>query len=63
MLTHSTASIETILGILKNGFAWVPNRRDLMPLLVSYRMAEFGEVDADLVHAAGRICSIYLHGI
>ena len=34
MLTHYTDSIEALGGILANGFAWVPNRRDLMPLLV-----------------------------
>jgi hypothetical protein len=34
MLTHYTSSFEALAGILKNGFAWVPNRRDLMPLLV-----------------------------
>ena len=34
MLTHYTDSIEALEGILANGFAWVPNRRDLMPLLV-----------------------------
>ena len=34
MLTHYTLAIEALVGILKNGFAWVPNRRDLMPLLV-----------------------------
>ena len=34
MLTHYTDSIEALEGILANGFAWVPNRRDLMPFLV-----------------------------
>lgn len=34
MLTHYTASIEAVTGILRSGFAWVPNRRNLMPLLV-----------------------------
>lgn len=34
MLTHYTDRIEALVGILTNGFAWVPNRRDLMPILV-----------------------------
>jgi hypothetical protein len=34
MLTHYMDSIEALVGILTNGFAWVPNRRNLMPLLV-----------------------------
>ena len=34
MLTHYTDSVDAVVGILTNGFAWVPNRRDLMPLLV-----------------------------
>jgi hypothetical protein len=34
MLTHYTASIKALVGILNNGFAWVPNRRNLMPLLL-----------------------------
>jgi len=34
MLTHYTDCIESVVGILANGFAWVPNRRNLMPRLV-----------------------------
>lgn len=34
MLTHYSDRIEALVGILTNGFAWVPNRRNLMPLLV-----------------------------
>jgi len=33
MLTHTQLD-RSFSGHLKNGFAWVPNRRDLMPLLV-----------------------------
>ncbi len=34
MLTHYTDRMEKIIGILTNGFAWLPNRRNLMPQLV-----------------------------
>ncbi len=34
MLTHYTDRIEALVGILTNGFAWVPNRRNLMHFLV-----------------------------
>ena len=33
-LTHYTNDISAILGILSNGFAWVPNKRRLIHLLV-----------------------------
>jgi hypothetical protein len=33
-LTHYTGSLQAIVGILSNGFAWVPNRRNLMSKLV-----------------------------
>jgi hypothetical protein len=29
-LTHYTASIEAVVNILSNGFAWVPNKRNLV---------------------------------
>jgi hypothetical protein len=32
--THYTRTLEAIVGILNNGFAWVPNRRNLMSELV-----------------------------
>jgi len=34
ILTHYTRDLQAIVGILNNGFAWVPNRRELMPQLV-----------------------------
>lgn len=34
MLTHYTSGIEELIGILRNGFAWVANRRNLMPILI-----------------------------
>jgi hypothetical protein len=35
-LTHYTRSIEAVVGILCNGFAWVPNRRALISDLVPF---------------------------
>src|SRR5450755_1791338 len=34
-LTHYTRTLEAVVGILNNGFAWVPNRRNLMSALVA----------------------------
>jgi hypothetical protein len=34
ILTHYTKCIKALLNILTSGFAWVANRRNLMPLLV-----------------------------
>jgi hypothetical protein len=34
-LTHYTRTLEAIVGILNNGFAWVPHRRNLMSELVA----------------------------
>lgn len=34
MLTHYTSGLEQLVGILANGFAWVANRRNLMPVLL-----------------------------
>jgi hypothetical protein len=36
-LTHYTRTLQGVVGILKNGFAWMKNRRDLMPQLVPGR--------------------------
>jgi len=33
-LTHYTRSVEAVINILSNGFAWVPNKRNLMRNLV-----------------------------
>jgi hypothetical protein len=33
-LTHYTRSLQGIVGILNNGLAWIPNRRNLMSKLV-----------------------------
>jgi hypothetical protein len=35
-LTHYTRSIQSVVGILSNGFAWVPNRRGLVSDLVPF---------------------------
>ncbi len=35
-LTHYTRSAAAVVGILTNGFAWVPNRRDLISHLVPF---------------------------
>jgi len=35
-LTHYTRTIEAVVGILTNGFAWVPNRRGLISDLVPF---------------------------
>jgi hypothetical protein len=34
MFTHYTGEVESVRKILKDGFAWVPNRRGLIPLLL-----------------------------
>lgn len=33
-LTHYTRDINSVVGVLKNGFAWIPNRRQLIRSLV-----------------------------
>jgi hypothetical protein len=33
-LTHYTSTLQGVVGILNDGFAWVPNRRNLMSTLV-----------------------------
>jgi len=35
-LTHYTGSIDTIINILSNGFAWFPNRRDLITHFIPF---------------------------
>ena len=35
-LTHYTSSIETIVKIINNGFAWVPNKRELIKHLIPF---------------------------
>lgn len=35
-LTHYTGSIDTIIKILTNGFAWVPNKRDLITHFIPF---------------------------
>ncbi len=41
MFTHYTKEVESIRKILNNGFAWVPNRRELISVLVpSHDFAE-----------------------
>lgn len=37
MFTHYTGEVETVRKILKNGFAWVPNRRGLISDLLPYQ--------------------------
>src|SRR5260370_6758037 len=40
-LTHYTGSIEAVVNILSNGFAWVPNKRNLVRnLLPAHDFAE-----------------------
>jgi hypothetical protein len=34
-LTHYTRALQCVVGILNNGFAWVPNRPNLMSKLVA----------------------------
>lgn len=42
-LTHYTSSIETIIKILNNGFAWVPNKRGLIQYLIPFHDFSTGE--------------------
>jgi hypothetical protein len=42
-LTHYTVSIDTIIKILSNGFAWVPNGRDLITYFIPFHDFSFRE--------------------